>query len=172
MLFNPAQTVTSLSQSAARASVTAMADYDNMVDDFVDQLFSVASKSDDQTSDVVLDRSDHNSKDTQVTSKTETVLSQSAPSSVQSVHTCYLTQAFSDSLNIFTERLITVKSDRGSKEYCKWWKQQQHDPKLFGAQLIGNTATPHDFAGMSLSDFSFCWYGKSQLVINKDFLCA
>ena len=143
-----------------------------MVDDFVDQLFCVASKSDDQASDVVLDRSDHNSKDTEVTSKTETVLSQPAPSSIQCVHTCYVTQAFSDSGNIFTERLITVKSGRGSKEYCKWWKQQQRDPKLFGAQLIGNTATPHDFAGTSFSDLSFCWYGKSQLVIIKDFLCA
>ncbi len=149
-----------------------MADYDSMVDDFVDHLFSANSKSDDKTSDVVLDRSDHNSKDTEVTPRTETVLSQPAPSFVQSVHTCYLTQAFSASLNTFTERLITVKSDRGGKEYCKWWKQQQHDPKLFGAQLIGDTATPHNFAGMSFSDLSFCWYGTSQLMTIKDFLCA
>ncbi len=171
LLFNPAQTVTSLS-CAARDSVTAMADSDGMVDEFYDHLFSVDSKSDETTSDVVLDRSDHCSSDTEVTPRTESVLSQPAAPFVQSVHTCYLTQAFSDKLDIFTEKLITVKSNRGSKENCEWWKHQQHDSKLFGAQLIGDTATPQKFAGMSFSDLSFCWYGISQLIIIKDILCA
>ncbi|KAL0050536.1 hypothetical protein WJX82_001813 [Trebouxia sp. C0006] len=63
-----------------------------------------------------------------------------------------------------TETLIPVKSNCGSKEYCEWWKQHQHDPKLFGAQLIGETATPQKFAGMSFSDLSFfCDWGRKRV---------
>ncbi len=142
-----------------------MADFDGMEDDFFARLFTVDSKTDDKTSNVVLDRSDHRSSDTEVTPRTENVLPQPAAPFVQSVHTCYLTQAFSDKLDIFTETLIPVKSSRGSKEFSEWWRHQQHDPKLFGAQLIGDTATPQKFAGMSFSDLSFFWYGIFQLLI-------
>ena len=163
--------MTSLCQSAAGASVTAMADFDTE-DYIVTRLSSVGSKSNDKTSDVVLDGSDHCSSDTEVTSRRENSLSQPTAPFVQSVHTCYLTQAFSDKLDITTEALIPVKSNHGSKEYCEWWKRQQHDPKLFGARLIGDTATPQKFAGMSFSDLSFFWYGNTQLLIVQDTPCA
>ena len=149
-----------------------MAEVNDTEDDFSTQLSSVGSKSNDKTSDVVLDGSDHCSSDTEVTSRRENSLSQPAAPFVQSVHACYLTQGFSDKLDIMTEALIPVKSNRGSKEYCEWWKQHQHNPKLLGAQLIGDTATPQKFAGMSFSDLSFFWYGVSQLLIVKDTLCA
>ena len=149
-----------------------MADFDGMEDDFFTRLFSVDSKSDAKTSLPFPSRSDHCSSDTEVTSRAENSLSQPAAPFVQSVHTCYLTQAFSDKLDIFTEALIPVKSSRGSEKYCEWWRHQQHDPKLFGAQLIGDTSTPQKFAGMSFSDLAFFWYGIFQLLIMKDMLCA
>lgn len=152
-----------------------MADVDGMEDDFFTRLFSLDGESDDKRSGVVLDRSDHCSSDTEVTPRTESVLSQPAEPLLQSVHTCYLTQGCSDKLDIHTETLIPVKSNRGSKEYCEWWKHQQHDPKLFGAQLIGDNATPQKFAGMSFSDLSFFWYGISNsgsLTILINLLCA
>ncbi len=149
-----------------------MAEFNGMEDDFFTRLSSIGSKSNDKTSDVVLDGNDHCSSDTEVTPRTENALSQPAAPFVQSVHTCYLTQAFSDKLDIFEETVIPVKSNRGSKEYCDWWKHQQDDPKLFGAQLIGDTATPQKFAGMSFSDLSFFWYGISHLLITKDIPCA
>ncbi|DBA69487.1 TPA: hypothetical protein ACH3X2_001171 [Trebouxia sp. C0005] len=141
-----------------------MADVDGMEDDFFTRLFSLDGESDDKRSGVVLDRSDHCSSDTEVTPRTESVLSQPAEPLLQSVHTCYLTQGCSDKLDIHTETLIPVKSNRGSKEYCEWWKHQQHDPKLFGAQLIGDNATPQKFAGMSFSDLSFfCEWGRNRV---------
>ena len=93
-----------------------MADFDGMEDDFVTRLFSVDSKSADKASDVLLDKSDHCSSDTEVTPGTENVLLQPAEPFTQSAHTCYLTQAFSDKLDVFKEERISVQSKRGSKD--------------------------------------------------------
>ncbi len=93
-----------------------------------------------------------------------------APACSVTCSKCYITQAFSDELDIYKEKLIKVESGRGSQEYCRWWQHQQQDPQLFGAQLIGDIATPHEFAGMSFSDLSFCWYRISRLLNVEDFL--